>query len=85
LVEAEHEVVHGLGELVLVKRFGVIIVHDFELSLESDNSAGTTRSKLFLEFLGKRLRVVAATSTAGLSLLYTTKDYGGEFFVVEGT
>jgi hypothetical protein len=45
LVESKHEIVHGFGELVLVKRLGVVVVHDFELSLESDNSAGPSLSQ----------------------------------------
>jgi hypothetical protein len=39
--EAEHKVSACLGEFKLIKRTGVVVVHNLELSLESDESTGT--------------------------------------------
>ena len=49
LVEVQLEVVHGLGKLVLVESLGAIIVHDFELSLETDDTTSAAGTKLLLE------------------------------------
>ena len=63
LVESEHEISACLGELVLVKRFGVIIIHDLELSLETDETSGTSLGELLLHDLSKNLWVSASRST----------------------
>ena len=40
--EAEHVVLHGLGELVGVKGSGTIVIHNLELSAETDNSSSSS-------------------------------------------
>jgi hypothetical protein len=42
IIKAEHVIVHGLGELLLVERVGTIIVHDFKLSLKTNESFGSS-------------------------------------------
>ena len=42
IVETEHVVVHGFGELLLVERVRSIVIHNFELSLKTNESLGTS-------------------------------------------
>ena len=55
LGETEHVIGDGLSELVLVEGTRVVVVHDFELSLESNEASGTSGNKLLAESLGQFL------------------------------
>jgi hypothetical protein len=44
---------HGFLEFVFVQRKGVFVVHDLELSGESNDASGTSGSELVLELLHK--------------------------------
>jgi hypothetical protein len=48
-IKAEHVIVHGLGELLLVERVRTIIVHNFKLSLKTNESFGTSGDEFFSE------------------------------------
>lgn len=91
LREVQLEVVHGLGELVLVEALRVIIIHDLELSLEADDATGTAGSELLLELDGESLRVLRSTTLGlttelgGSSGLGSTEDGARELLVVNGT
>jgi hypothetical protein len=90
LRKVQLEVVHGLGELVLVEALRVIIIHDLELSLEADDATGTAGSKLLLELDGESLRVLRSslgltTELGGSSGLGSTEDGTRELLVVNGT
>jgi len=42
IIETEHVVIHGFGELLLVERVRSIVIHNFELSLKTNESLGTS-------------------------------------------
>lgn len=84
--EAEHVVTACLGELILVKGAGVVVVHDLELALEADESTGTAGNQLLAHGLSELIRAAHAGASAhstaahGLSI-----KGGGELLVVETT
>ena len=90
LREVQLEIVHGLGELVLVEGLRVVIIHDLELSLEADDATGTAGSKLLLELQCESLRVLRGslgltTVLGGGSGLGSAEDGTRKLLVVDGT
>jgi hypothetical protein len=57
--KSKHVVGHSFLELEFIEGKGMVVVHDFELSLESNNSSSTSGSELVLEFLDKGLWATA--------------------------
>jgi hypothetical protein len=55
LAETEHEVIHSFAELVFVKTLRVIIIHDLELSLKTNDTSGSTGGQFLLKFNGKAM------------------------------
>jgi len=89
LREVQLEVVHGLGELVLVEGLRVIIIHDLELSLETDNATSAAGCKFLLELHGEGLRILRGSTSLATKLGRSSrgrsaKDGRGEFLVVNG-
>ena len=67
LGEAKHVVRAGLRELELVEGARVVVVHDLELSLETNEATGTTRHKLLAHNLGELLGAAHNRLTTGSS------------------
>jgi len=76
LAETEHEVVHGFAELVFVETLGVIVIHNLELSLETNDTSGTTGGQFLLELNGEGLGVSTTTTSGGSLGLDCTKSSG---------
>lgn len=57
----ESETVFGksFAELILVQGLGVVVIHDLELSLETDDTSSSSGSKLFLEGKSELLWVLS--------------------------
>ena len=85
LGEAEHEVTASLGELVFIKRSGVVVIHDLELSLETDEATGTSGGELLAHGLSKLLRGTLTTSGTAGSSHRSAIEGRGELFVVNGS
>ena len=51
--ESEHVVSHGFGEFIFIKRSGVVVIHDLELSLETNETSRTSWHKLGFQSFSK--------------------------------
>jgi len=77
--ESEHVVSHGFGELILVEGSGVVVIHDLELSLKTDETSGTSGLKLCLQCLGKLLW--CSVSLVGNCGLWSDVQTGSKLFI----
>ena len=76
IIKAEHIVVHGLSELLLIKRIGSIVIHDFELSLETNESLGTSGNELVSKCVTQLLTGSLLSNDLRFGSVWSAKEVG---------
>ena len=84
LAESEHVILHGLVELVLVERHGVVIVHNSKLLAQANDSSGTTGSELLSQALEELLWLVSSLGR-GRATDVVAEDSAGELSVLKSS